>query len=147
MKTLLFAFLLIGANTFGQVTQDDLNIIWEENVDAIVRMDRDVIDQFVIHAPEGEWGYIVGLEGSSDEWTKEQFMDNLESIFSDDLRLEFRMGDVDMLEVVQEDAPSIVHLTHFTSEEYEGEIYESATIIVFEKLDGQWFLTRIMLAG
>ena len=150
-RILLFAMLTLGPiwSSFSQKADlETVQSFWNSNIAAIISLDRETIISQTNFPLEGSWGYVVELEGDADSWTKEDFVQNIDKIFNDEMRVKLRRMDYNQLvHHVDEDGQVnfILQLLFVTEEE--GVKYESATLLYFRKFEGIWKLYQIEYAG
>ena len=153
MKPLILctAILLCLSNSFSQKLERNVVVaFWESNIKAIVDFDSTKIIAQTNFPLEGTWGYAIGLETAPEEWTKTDYITNLESIFTEELRtllseksfndLTHYVNDIDEIQLI------INLMSNFTDIETQ-ETYESSTILFFKKFDNEWKLFSIEFAG
>jgi hypothetical protein len=143
----LLALMFVSSFTFAQPGEDELLGVWNNQVQAIIDLDLDGIRNQCNDYVGGEWGYIVGLENLPEEWTVGELIKNAEVIFLEEVRADLKYGDHTMLELVEGENGFEIHLTLYDEVEEDGEIYESATILVYELIEGEWKLSFIYIAG
>lgn len=145
------AILLIGICTtlsaFAQPGDKEVAEVWNTHVKAIRDMDLDGIKAQCDEYVGGDWGYVVGLESDVSEWTVEEFVQNAEFIFTEELREELKYGDPSMLELRESDTGWELILAMYSSEEVEGEMYEFATVLMYILVEGEWKLSSVFFAG
>jgi hypothetical protein len=152
MKRLLLLSLLTISPFFQSFAQKaDLETVqsfWNSNIAAMISLDKETIISQTNFPLLGSWGYVIELDGDADSWTKEDFVQNIDKIFNDDLRVKLRRMDHNQLvHHLDENGQLnfILQLLFITEEE--GVKYESATLLYFKQFDGIWKLYQIEYAG
>jgi hypothetical protein len=152
MKRLLLLSLLTISPFFKSFAQKaDLETVqsfWNSNIAAMISLDKETIISQTNFPLLGSWGYVIELDGDADSWTKEDFVQNIDKIFNDDLRVKLRRMDHNQLvHHLDENGQLnfILQLLFITEEE--GVKYESATLLYFKQFDGIWKLYQIEYAG
>lgn len=148
MKTYIIGLFLLAIGTvFAQPTEDELKLLWNNEVQALVKLDRKAIRTQCASYIGGEWGWVIGLEKNEDEWSVEDFLMHVEEILDAELRENLQYGDPSMIEVVETDEGYELQIAIFSSFEEDGEIYESAVFIIYTEEEGKWKLSAIRYAG
>jgi hypothetical protein len=152
MRSLIFVlFLLAGNVSFSQTTNRNVVIsFWESNVQAIIDLNKTQIIEQTNFPLEGSWGYAIELESSPEEWTKEDFVSHLESIFNEETRKQLSEKTYNDLVHYNDEAGNlifIVNVNFLTKDSESGESYESSTIFFFKQFDNKWKLYSIEYAG
>ena len=153
MKPLLLftAILLCLSNSFSQKLERTAVVaFWESNIKAIVDFDSTKIIAQTNFPLEGSWGYAIGLETEPEEWTKTDYITNLESIFTEELRILLREKTYNDLTHYANDAGEIqliINLMSYYTDIETQETYESSTILFFKKFNNEWKLFSIEYAG
>ena len=152
MRRLLLLSLLtvsIFFETFAQKADlETVQSFWNSNIAAMISLDRETIIYQTNFPLQGSWGYALQLEGDADSWTKEDFVQNVDKIFNDELRIKLRRIDHNQLvhHVDENGQLNFILQLLFVTEE-DGEKYESATLLYFKQFDGIWKLYQIEYAG
>lgn len=151
MSNMKFAILLISISStllvFAQPGEKEIAEVWDTHVKAIRELDLNAIKAQCADFVGGDWGYVAGLESDESEWTVEEFIENAHFIFTDELREELKFADPSMMELHESESGWELHLALYSSEEVEGEVYEFATILVYELVEGEWKLFSVFFAG
>lgn len=148
MKKLLTLTLLVLTTTvFAQPGDAELKAVWDNQIKAIIDLDNDKIREYCAPYVGGEWGYVIGLETEAEEWTVADLLASSFLIFDDQMRGDLKYGDPSMFELVEGEEGYELHLVLFSFFEEEGEMYESATILVYRLYEGEWKLSAIQYAG
>jgi hypothetical protein len=151
-RLLLIATILISISPiFSQKLERNVVVaFWESNIKAIVDFDTAKIITQTNFPLEGSWGYAIGLETEPEEWTKEDYINNLESIFTEELRTLLREKTFNDLTHHSNEAGEIqliINLMSYYTDIETQETYESSTILFFKKFDNEWKLFSIEYAG
>ena len=145
MKTLAFLFLLFSFSVTSQITEDELNTIWDDCIVPIANLDKSEIVEITQFPLEGEWAIVVGIE---QEPTLNQYKNHLEDIFTEDMRNQMLADDFSSFITEELEDGSFVVSYAFTEIFVEDEAeYESMTYLTFEKIEGRWKLVAITYAG
>ncbi len=153
MKPLLLftTILLCLSNSFSQKLEYNVIVaFWDSNIKAIVDFDSTKIIAQTNFPLEGSWGYAIGLETEPEEWTKTDYITNLESIFTEELRILLREKTYNDLTHYANDAGEIqliINLMSYYTDIETQETYESSTILFFKKFNNEWKLFSIEYAG
>lgn len=142
-----FVILSLSTLVFAQPGEVELKAIWDNQVQAIVKLDKAGIRKQCASYVAGEWGWVIGLESNEDDWSVDDLVNNADLIFDEELRENLQYGDPSMLEVVETESGYEVQLAIFSSFEDEGDVYESAVFIIYSKIEGIWKLSAIQYAG
>lgn len=147
----ILLFCSFSLFSFGQATNRDVVIsFWNSNIQSIIDFDQAKIIAETNFPVEGSWGYVVGLESSPEEWTKEDFVKHLEQIFTSEYRAILEQKTYNDLVHHTNDAGQrefIINLNTSTKDPESGEVYESAMIMFFKQFDNKWKLYSIEFAG
>ena len=149
---LLFTTILLRlSNSFSQKLEYNVIVaFWDSNIKAIVDFDSTKIIAQTNFPLEGSWGYAIGLETEPEEWTKTDYITNLESIFTEELRILLREKTYNDLTHYANDAGEIqliINLMSYYTDIETQETYESSTILFFKKFNNEWKLFSIEYAG
>lgn len=148
MKFAIFLLSFCSAlMSCAQPGDKEIEAVWNKQVKAIRDLDINGIKAQCDEYIGGDWGYVVGLESEESEWTVEEFIENAHFIFSDEIREDLQYGDASMMELHESESGWELHLALFSSEEIEGEVYESATILMYWLVEGEWKLFSVLFAG
>lgn len=144
---LLWIVICLTSLVFAQPGKEEIGVVWDTHVKAIRDLDLNGIKAQCAEYVGGDWGYVAGLETDESEWTVEEFIENAHFIFTDELREELKFADPSMMELHESESGWELHLALYSSEEIEGEVYEFATILVYELVEGEWKLFSVFFAG
>lgn len=140
MKSLLFGvFTLLSIMAVGQVTDTDLNEVWNDNIQSIIHMDKEKIVEQTQFPLEGGWAFMV----DSREPTIDDYRSGLEVLFPEELREELKGLDHSVLSINEE----VISYSFYQTFQEGEDTFESMTIYTFSKVDGVWKLTSITIAG
>lgn len=143
----LLTSVLLSLSCFAQPGDGEIEEVWNTHVQAIIELDQEGIRKQCNDFVGGEWGYIIGLETEPETWTVDELVANAEILFLEEEREDLKYGDPSMFELVEGENGFELHLTLYSEFEEDGEVYESATILVYQIIDGEWKLCFIYLAG
>lgn len=149
--TLIIAFTLFTSISFSQLVQKaELEAFWNSNILSMVKIDKETIISQTNFPLEGAWGYMVDDLSEPESWTQELYSNNLEKIYTNEIRIAMR-------------SKTINDLAHFTTEEGETALllsimietydkesdmtFETSYMYFFKKFDVNWKLFKIDLAG
>lgn len=147
MKTLLLSILVfVSTLCSAQIDQEEIEQFWNTQIDAIVKLDKKAINKYSLHPPNGDWGYLVGLDEEV-SWTHDNFLENLEYIFFEELRTYLKEGNSELVEIWDSEE-GLFLIIKYNELIYEDEMeFETTTILQFSKIDGNWILTEYLIAG
>lgn len=141
MKSFFILFvttLFIGSSVNAQeIDLDQADAFWNSNIQAILDGDvAKVVTQtnFPLTTFEGDW-------------TEEEFRSNFEVIFDEVTLADLASQDLTDIQVVEDEEGLTYMIVLLTTFEIEEEFYESATILSFMEIEGDWKLYRIDIAG
>lgn len=150
---LLFSLSICFLSFFslGQATSKDVVLsFWDSNIQSIIDFDKAKIIEETNFPLEGSWGYTIELETSPDQWTKDDYVNNIDKIFNEELRKNL-MGKTynDLVHYKDETGTLsfIISLNFLTKDPETGESFESSTIMFFKMFDNKWKLYSIEYAG
>jgi hypothetical protein len=147
--TLSFYFLTL--TVLGQATNRDVVLsFWNSNVQSILNFDKAKIIEETNFPLEGSWGYTIELESGPDKWTKDDFVNNIDKIFTEELRTNLKGKTYNDLVHYKDETGTlifIINLSFLTKDEASGETFESSTILFFKMFDNHWKLYSIEYAG
>ena len=111
---------------------------WETNIRAILDSNIDeVVSQS--HFP------MATFEG---DWSKNSFIDAFEILFDESVLASLSSQTYRDIQAFEDGPNKVTYMVVIVTEtEYEGEFYESATMLSFKKFDGEWKLYQIDMAG
>ncbi len=145
MKALLLIFVALSSWSFSQTTTDeDLQQLWQTNVQPIIDLDEDKIASTTQFPLNGEW-YMV-IDPDAFEGTEEMFLENLGLIFTDEIREKLKAMDYNRLSVMGDEDWTLVTLLIVLSTDDEGWT-ESSMGFEFEFVEDKWLLVGINLMG
>lgn len=142
MKTLftpLTFLLLLNSSSFAQsINKTEPQQFWDANIRNIISYDIDaVVEQS--HFP------MTTFEG---EWSKKEFKDAFDILFDGEAISVLDLMTYRDIQPLEDGPNNVIYVVVITTEtEYEGEVYESSTILSFQKYEGEWKLFQIDMAG
>lgn len=142
MKTLLSLFaglLLITSSALSQsLNKIEPQQFWETNIQAILESNVDeVVSQS--HFP------MTTFEG---DWSKNSFIDAFDILFDESVLASLSDQTYRDIQTFEDSPGKVTYMVVIvTRTEYEGEFYESVTMLSFKKFDGEWKLYQIDMAG
>lgn len=79
--------LTYSLNLTCQVENDSLELqsFWKSHIHPIINGEKKVVENYTHFPLEGDWGYMIELEKSDDEWKKEDFIRNYENLFTQEV--------------------------------------------------------------
>ncbi|PWL24487.1 MAG: hypothetical protein DCO96_13480 [Fluviicola sp. XM-24bin1] len=89
----------------------------------------------------------IDYEMMEEDATKEFFLENLDKVFTEEVRSALREMDYNKLSVMGDENWTIVTLLIQLNTEVEGEIYESMMAFELEWVEDKWMLTSINMMG
>lgn len=148
---LTIVFLFLTSVLFAQATPRDVMIrFWNSNIKAIVDLDKETILNQTNFPLEGSWGYAIELDKAPEEWTKDDYTNNLSKIFNQETRDQLKQktyNDLVHYKNEQGELIYIVNVVFSTKMEDSDEYMESSTIFFFKMFDSKWKLYSIEYAG
>lgn len=148
---LTIVFLFLTSVLFAQATPRDVVIsFWNSNIKAIVDLDKETILNQTNFPLEGSWGYAIELDKAPEEWTKDDYTNNLSKIFNQETRDQLKQktyNDLVHYKNEQGELIYIVNVVFSTKMEDSDEYMESSTIFFFKMFDSKWKLYSIEYAG
>ncbi len=148
---LTIVFLFLTSVLFAQATPRDVVIsFWNSNIKAIVELDKETILNQTNFPLEGSWGYAIELDKAPEEWTKDDYTNNLLKIFNQETRDQLKQktyNDLVHYKNEQGELIYIVNVVFSTKMEDSDEYMESSTIFFFKMFDSKWKLYSIEYAG
>ncbi len=152
MKTILIvAFALLTSISFSQlVPKPELDQFWNSTVLPIVKLDKETIISQTNFPLEGAWGYMVDDLSDPESWTKELYTNNLDQIFTEEIRIAMRSKTINDLAHFKTDEGETSLLLSILIETYDKEsdmTFESSYMFFFKKFEGNWKLYKIDIAG
>lgn len=144
---LLIAFVFAGSFAFSQSTEDeDLQKIWETNVQPLIDLNVDQLKEYTQIPPGGDWYEEIDPEMWEDDVTEEFFWENLETIFTPEVRELLSAMDYNKLSVMGDENWTIVTLLVVLTKNEEGWA-ETSIGLDFEWVEDRWLLTGISFIG
>lgn len=148
---LTIVFLFLSSILFAQSTPRDVVIsFWNSNIKAIVELDKETILNQTNFPLEGSWGYALELDKAPEEWSKDDYTNNLSKIFNEETRDQLKQktfNDLVHYKNEQGELIYIVNVVFNTKMEGSDEYMESSTIFFFKMFDSKWKLYSIEYAG
>lgn len=145
------AICFLSLFSFGQATGKEVVLsFWDSNIQSIIDFDKAKIIEETNFPLEGSWGYTIELETSPDQWTKEDYVNNLDKIFNEELRNNLMSKTYNDLVHYKDETGTlsfIINLNFLTKDPEIGESFESSTILFFKMFDNKWKLYSIEYAG
>jgi hypothetical protein len=142
--------LLVPSSAFGQqkVSTDELKSFWKHAVLPLTQKDRNTIDKIVHFPLAGDWGFIMELDKAEKEWTKQDFKENFDKLFTPDLLKKLKSMDYQNVEI-HTDENGLTELIISVGQEQwvDGFKDESAILFRYRKIRGDWMLFAIQAAG
>ncbi len=149
--TLIVAFTLLTSISFSQLVQKtELDAFWNSTILPIVKIDKETIIAQTNFPLEGAWGYMVDDLSEPESWTTELYSNNLEKIFTDEIRISMRSKTINDLAHFTTDEGETALLLSILIETYDKEsdmTFETSYMYFFKKFDGNWKLFKIDIAG
>ncbi|MCR9172318.1 MAG: hypothetical protein NXI10_07510 [bacterium] len=144
MRILLLLCIAISINSsFAQTTTDeDLQKIWQTNVQPIIDLNIEQLKTSVQVPLGGDWFEEIDPEMWEDDVTEEFFYDNIETIFTEDARNYLAGKDYNALSVMGDEDWTVVTLLIVLSEDEDGFAEESMGL-EFEWVEDKWLLTGV----
>lgn len=151
-RLLLIASILISISPiFSQKLERNVVVaFWESNIKAIVDYDTAKIINQTNFPLQGSWGYAIGLETEPEAWSKEDYVGNIESIFTEELRALLREKTFNDLTHYTDDSGEIqliINLMSYYTDIETQETYESSVMLFFKRFNNEWKLFSIEYAG
>lgn len=142
MKTffvLLAGFFIMSSSVIAQeINKIEPQQFWETNIQAILDSDVDkVVSQ--AHFP------MTTFDG---DWSEEPFIDAFDMLFDEAVLAELKTQSFRDIQPFEGNGGEMTYMVVIATEtEFEGELYESVTLLSFKKFDGEWKLYDIDMAG
>ncbi len=135
---LLLASFSVSSTVHAQdLDLDEADAFWKSNIQAILDADIEkVMDQTSFP-----------LTTYEDDWTEEDFRDNFELVFDEMVLADLAAQDLTDIQVVEDEDGLSYMVVIYTVIGIDEDFYESATILSFTKMDDDWKLYRIDVAG
>ncbi len=139
---------LITFNTVGQnqsaIDSTELKMFLKDCINPIIDKDKDRLEEIVYFPLLGEWGFMMGLEKNNSLWTKQDFFDNFDSLFTDELIEKLKEKSFKDIEVYNSEDGSI-ELSVYVGFEIRVDDFkdESGIIFRFRKIKSAWKLFMI----
>lgn len=144
---LFFPSQLLAQAGPDDVTPAKLEAFWNDNVTAIIKLDRKKIIEQTYFPLEGEWFVVFDMWESTEEELQEAYKERMEEIFDQELRDLLAENTAEILSVEEYEEDTILSLPLFFDVEVDGDIYESTVILEFRMIAEKWMLTAIHYAG
>jgi hypothetical protein len=142
-------FLLLFSVAFSQ--KADLATVqkfWDNNIMEIVRLDKEKIIEHTAFPVSGSWGYAIELEGGPEDWSNDDYKNNLDKIYNEELRVKLRGMNYNSLVHHTDENGELNFILQLTFETITDDgTFESATLLYFKKYEGIWKLYQIEHAG
>ena len=149
--TLMIAFTLLTSISFSQlVPKAELEQFWNSNILSMVKIDKEAIIAQTNFPLDGAWGYMVDDLSEPESWTQELYSNNLEKIYTDEIRIAMRSKTINDLAHFTTDEGETALLLSIMIETYDkesGMTFESSYMFFFTKIDGNWKLFKMDIAG
>ncbi len=142
MKTffaLLVGFLIMSSSLIAQeINKIEPQQFWETNIQAILESDVDkVVSQ--------SYFPMTTFDG---DWSEEAFIDAFDMLFDKAVLVELKTQSFRDIQPFEGNGGEMTYMVVIATEtEFEGEFYESVTLLSFKKFDGEWKLYDIDMAG
>lgn len=146
-----FVFIVFSTLLFGQTVNRNVVIsFWESNIEHIIALDKAKIIEETLFPLEGSWGYALELENAPEDWSKDDFINNLDKIFNEETRA--KIGSQTYNDLVHHKDESgnlvfIVSVSFLNKDEDSGQSFESSTMFFFKLVENEWKLYSIEYAG
>jgi hypothetical protein len=150
MKTLiLLLFASLSLVSFGQKANlATVQGFWDTNIMEIIRLEKEKIIEHTSFPVSGSWGYAIELEGGPEDWSDEDYKNNLEKIYNEELRTILKGMNYNSLVHHTDENGDLNFIIQINMETTTDEgTFESATLLYFKKYDGIWKLYQIEHAG
>jgi hypothetical protein len=149
--TLIIAFTLLTSISFSQlVPKAELEQFWNSNILSILKIDKEAIIAQTNLPLDGAWGYMVDDLSEPESWTQELYSNNLEKIYTEEIRIAMRSKTINDLAHFTTDEGETALLLSIMIETYDKEsdmTFESSYMFFFKKIDGNWKLFKMDIAG
>jgi hypothetical protein len=142
--------LLVPSSAFGQqkVGADELKSFWKHSVLPLIQKDRATIDKIVHFPLAGDWGFMMELDKAENEWTKQDFEENFNKLFTPELLKKLKSMGYQNVDI-HTDENGLTELIISVGQEQwvDGFKDESAIVFRYRKIRGKWMLFSIHAAG
>lgn len=149
--TLIIAFTLLTSISFSQLVQKaELDEFWNSNILPMVKIDKEAIIAQTNFPLDGAWGYMVDDLSEPESWTQELYSNNLEKIYTEEIRIAMRSKTINDLAHFTTDEGETALLLSIMIETYDKEsdmTFELSYMFFFKKIDGNWKLFKMDIAG
>ena len=135
---------------FGQDKIDIVEVkkFWRQSVLPFIQKDTKTVDKIVHFPLGGDWGYLMELNKEQKDWTKQDFIENYGKLFTPSLIAKLKAMDYKDVDVCTDENGITELLVSVGQEQWiDGFKDESAVILRFKKLKGNWKLYLIQAAG
>lgn len=152
MKTfLIIAFTQLTIISYSQlVPKPGLEQFWNSTILPMVQLDNETVISQTNFPLEGAWGYMVDDLSEPESWTQALYSNNLEKIYTNEIRIALRNKTINDLAHFTTDEGQIVLLLSILIETYDKEsdmTFETSYMYFFKKFDGYWKLFKIDIVG
>ncbi len=126
----------------------ELKKFWNDCMFPIMKLDKVKLKQIVNFPLAGDWGYMVGLNKSEEQWNEKEFYNHLQKLFYPEYIDKLKKQTYKDVNVYQQDDGEINLLVtvHF-EKKVDNFKTESSTILRFRKINNRWMLYVIFHAG
>ncbi len=152
MKTfLIIAFTQLTIISYSQlVSKPELEQFWNSTILPIVQLDNETVISQTNFPLDGAWGYMVDDLSEPESWTQALYSNNLEKIYTNEIRIALRGKTINDLAHFTTDEGQIALLLSILIETYDKEsdmTFETSYMYFFKKFDGYWKLFKIDIVG
>jgi hypothetical protein len=152
MKTfLIIAFTQLTIISYSQlVSKPELEQFWNSTILPIVQLDNETVISQTNFPLDGAWGYMVDDLSEPESWTQALYSNNLEKIYTNEIRIALRGKTINDLSHFTTDEGQIALLLSILIETYDKEsdmTFETSYMYFFKKFDGYWKLFKIDIVG
>ncbi len=136
---LLAGFFIMSSSVIAQeINKIEPQQFWETNIQAILDSDVDKVVRQA-HFP------MTTFDG---DWSEEPFIDAFDMLFDEAVLAELKTQSFRDIQPFEGNGGEMTYMVVIATEtEFEGELYESVTLLSFKKFDGEWKLYDIDMAG
>jgi hypothetical protein len=152
MKTfLIIAFTQLTIISYSQlVSKPELEQFWNSTILPMVQLDNETVISQTNFPLDGAWGYMVDDLSEPESWTQALYSNNLEKIYTNEIRIALRGKTINDLAHFPTDEGQIALLLSILIETYDKEsdmTFETSYMYFFKKFDGYWKLFKIDIVG
>lgn len=152
MKTfLIIAFTQLTIISYSQlVSKPELEQFWNSTILPMVQLDNETVISQTNFPLEGAWGYLVDDLSEPESWTQALYSNNLEKIYTNEIRIALRGKTCNDLAHFTTDEGQTALLLPIMIETYDKEsnmTFETSYMYFFKKFDGNWKLFKIDIVG